>query len=82
MLLFQIKDFLNFVKKMYSDLPGHLPKIFNPKKVVKIADMSEVNLEPILKETFSTHQLQSEKKMPDGTTATVNVRLHYDNLFN
>ena len=78
MLLFQcaqqIQEFLTFVKSMYSDLPNHLDKIFEPKQPIHVSELSDVNLERYLKETFSTTPIQTEKKQPDGSPVTVSTQ--------
>lgn len=67
----QIQYFLQFVKSVYSELPKNLPKIFEPRPPLRVKDLSEVNIEVLLKETFTITAIQSEKKAADGTVVTV-----------
>lgn len=65
----EVQLFLSFVKQMYADLPKHLPKIFEPRASLRIHDMTEVNLEQLLSETYTVTQIQVEKK-PGENEAT------------
>ena len=56
---------------MYSELPKNLPKIFEPRPPLRVKDLSEINIEALLKETFTITAIQSEKKAADGTVVTV-----------
>lgn len=67
----QILQFLQFVKNMYRDLPNHMSKIFEPRQVIRVSDLSEVNVEALLQETFSITPIHTEKKLQDGTSITV-----------
>lgn len=58
---------------MYRDLPNHMSKIFEPRPVIRVSDLSEVNVDNLLKETFSITPIHTEKKLPDGTPITVNT---------
>ncbi|XP_033222256.1 transformation/transcription domain-associated protein [Belonocnema kinseyi] len=69
----EIQHFLQFVKSIYSELPKNLPKIFEPRPPLKVNDLSEINIEALLKETFTITVIQSEKKAPDGTAITYNL---------
>lgn len=69
----EIKNFLNFVKSIYSDLPNHMNKIFEPKAPIKVHDLSELNLEELLKETFTTTTIQVEKKNKDDVVTITDV---------
>lgn len=69
----EIQHFLHFVKGIYSDLPGHLNKIFEPKAPIKVNDLSELNLEELLKETFTTTTIQVEKKNKDDVVTITDV---------
>lgn len=66
----EIRDFLQFVKNIYKELPSHLNKIFEPRPSIKVKDLSEVNLEALLQETFTLTNIQVEKKAVDGTCAS------------
>ncbi|XP_050299225.1 transcription-associated protein 1 isoform X2 [Anthonomus grandis grandis] len=62
-----IQRFLQFVKSIYSNLPNHMPKIFEPKSQIKVKDLSDVNIDELLKETFTITGIQTEKRNKDGT---------------
>ncbi|KAK3867130.1 hypothetical protein Pcinc_027378 [Petrolisthes cinctipes] len=66
----EILQFLQFVKNMYRDLPNHMSKIFEPRQVIRVSDLSEVNVEALLQETFSITPIHTEKKLQDGTSIT------------
>ncbi|XP_015602005.1 transformation/transcription domain-associated protein [Cephus cinctus] len=69
----EIQHFLQFVKSIYSELPKHLPKIFEPRPPLRVKDLSEINIEALLRETFTITAIQSEKKAADGTVVTYNL---------
>lgn len=73
LFVLQIQYFLQFVKSVYSELPKNLPKIFEPRPPLRVKDLSEINIEALLKETFTITAIQSEKKAADGTVLTVNI---------
>jgi len=68
---------------VYSELPKNLSKIFEPRPPLRVKDLSEINIEALLKETFTITAIQSEKKAADGTVVTVSIFLIYliPNLF-
>ncbi|XP_071454988.1 transformation/transcription domain-associated protein [Hetaerina americana] len=68
-----ILHFLQFVKCIYRELPNHLNKIFEPRPPIRVKDLSEVNIEALLSETFTLTAIQSEKKTPDGTVISYNL---------
>nr|CAH7738954.1 unnamed protein product [Callosobruchus chinensis] len=57
-----IQRFLQFVKSIYSNLPNHMDKIFEPRPPIKVKDLSEVNME-----TFTMTIIQTETRNKDGT---------------
>ncbi|KAA0197800.1 hypothetical protein HAZT_HAZT001767 [Hyalella azteca] len=69
----QIKEFLAFVKTMYSELPNHLPKIFEPKQSLRVTDLAELDLDRLLTGTFAITPIQTEKKQADESPVTYNV---------
>lgn len=69
----EIQDFLQFVKSIYSDLPNHMNKIFEPKAPIKVGDLSELNLDELLNETFTTTTIQVEKKNKDDVVTITDV---------
>ena len=58
----EITHFLQFVKSIYKELPNHLTKIFEPKQPIKVKDLSELNVEALLGETFTTTTITIDKK--------------------
>lgn len=69
----EVQLFLAFVKQMYADLPKHLPKIFEPRTVIRINDMSEVNMEHLLSETYTITLIQVEKKPGESEVMSYNL---------
>ncbi|CAL4066669.1 unnamed protein product, partial [Meganyctiphanes norvegica] len=69
----EIQQFLQFVKNMYGDLPNHMNKIFEPRTPIRVTDLSEVNVDALLQETFTITPIHTEKKLQDGTSITYNV---------
>lgn len=69
----EIQQFLQFVKNMYRDLPNHMSKIFERPAAIRVSDLSEVNVDALLKETFTITPIHTEKKLPDGTSITYNL---------
>lgn len=67
----EIQFFLTFVKTIYSELPRHLPKIFEPRQSIRVSDVKDLNLEQLLAETYTITTIQVDKKSADGTVATV-----------
>lgn len=69
----EIQHFLHFVKSIYSELPKNLSKIFEPRAPLRVKSLSNVNLEPLLRETFTVTPIQSEEKNTDGSLVTVST---------
>ncbi|XP_008557972.1 transformation/transcription domain-associated protein [Microplitis demolitor] len=69
----EIQHFLQFVKSIYSELPKNLNKIFEPRPPIRVKDLSELNIEVLLRETFTITPIQSEKKASDGNLITYNL---------
>ncbi|KAL3212169.1 hypothetical protein MRX96_000807 [Rhipicephalus microplus] len=69
----EIQQFLEFVKTIYRELPNHLNAIFELRPPLKFKDLSELNLDAVLQETFTLTNVQLEKKGPDGSCASYNV---------
>ena len=49
----EITHFLQFVKNIFNKLPDHLNKIFVPRPEIKVKELSELNIETKLSETFT-----------------------------
>jgi transformation/transcription domain-associated protein len=69
----EIQQFLSFVKSIYLKLPNHLNKIFEPKPMMRVKELTEVNLDNLLAETYTLTPIVSEKKTADGTPITYNL---------
>lgn len=67
----EIQHFLQFVKSIYSELPNHLPKIFEPRPPIVVNELSEINLDELLQKTFTVTVIQTNTKMKDGTLISV-----------
>lgn len=64
---------MHFVKTIYSNLPNNMEKIFEPKVPIKVKDLSEVNVEELLKDTFTVTVIQTDKRNNDGTLIAVSI---------
>jgi len=71
----EITHFLQFVKSIYNELPNHLNKIFEPRGAIKVKDLTELNIEALLCETFTITTIQTEKKTPDNTGSNISYSL-------
>nr|KAG5693698.1 hypothetical protein BaRGS_008340 [Batillaria attramentaria] len=69
----EIQDFLQFVKGIYSSLPSHLPKIFEPRPQRKVKDMTEINVELWLQDIYTLTPVVTDKKNADGQNITYNI---------
>lgn len=69
----EIHMFLTLVKQIYSDLPKHMPKIFEPRPPIRVKDLKDLNLEQLLNETYTITPIQVEKKAGENTTANYNL---------
>ena len=66
----EITHFLQFVKSIYQKLPDkdHLNKIFDPRPQIKVKELSDLNIESELAQTFTITSIQTEKKAPESTS--------------
>ncbi|XP_058058029.1 transcription-associated protein 1 isoform X2 [Anopheles bellator] len=71
----EILDFLAYLKKIYTDLPKHMPVMLEPRQSIKLKDLKDLNLESLLPDIFTLTPLQVEKKLPDGKTTTASYNL-------
>lgn len=46
-------------------------KIFEPREQIKVKNLSELNMEELLKETFTMTSIQTEKRNKDDTLIAV-----------
>lgn len=56
-------------------------KIFEPRPPLKVKDLSEINIEELLKETFTMTIIQTEARNKDGTQNAVRKINVYFSLF-
>lgn len=49
-------------------------KIFEPRPPLKVKDLSEINIEELLKETFTMTIIQTDTRNKDGTLNAVSKR--------
>lgn len=69
----EIHLFLQLVKQIYSDLPTHMPKIFEPRPPIRVKDLKDVNLEQLLNETYTITPIQVEKKPCETNNSNYNL---------
>ena len=69
----EIQSFLQFVKGIYRDLPNQLNKIFEPKVPIKVKELSELNIEAVLAETYTATVVLTETRTPDGNNISYNL---------
>jgi hypothetical protein len=43
--------------------------IFEPRAGIRVKDLTEVNIEALLAETYTITPIHCEKKLPDGSTS-------------
>jgi len=67
---------MQFVRTVYQELPNHMSKIFEPRPALRVKDLSEINIEALLTETYTITTIQSEKKTADGTVISVSLSSH------
>ncbi len=71
----EITHFLQFVKSIYKELPSHMSKIFEPREPLKVNDLSELNVDALLEETFTMTSIQTTKK---STSTENNAQVTYN----
>jgi len=73
MLLYccQVQQFLRYVKDIYKKLPAFLPKIFEQRGQMKVHDLTEVNVDAALEETFTTTTILTEKRNAENQPISV-----------
>lgn len=71
MFLLQIQDFLKFVNQIYTNLPKHLGKIFEPRSQTKVKDIAEINVDALLQETYTVTTIITDKKNPENQSVSV-----------
>ncbi|XP_052826902.1 transformation/transcription domain-associated protein [Octopus bimaculoides] len=69
----EIQGFLQFVKKIYANLPNYLHKIFEPRQQIKVKDITEVNVDVYLQEIFTVTTIMTDKKNADNQSVSYNI---------
>lgn len=71
----EIHIFLTLVKQIYSDLPKHMPKIFEPRQPLRVKDLKDLNIDQLLNETYTITPIQviGEKKPGESGVANYNL---------
>ncbi|WAQ94362.1 TRRAP-like protein [Mya arenaria] len=67
----EIQDFLKFVNQIYTNLPNHLNKIFEPRSQTKVKDIAEINVEALLQETYTVTTIITDKKNADNQSVSL-----------
>ncbi|KAL9917178.1 transcription-associated protein Nipped-A isoform 1-T1 [Glossina fuscipes fuscipes] len=63
----EVQKFLILVKKIYTELPNHMNKIFEPAQQLRIKDLNELNMEQLLAETYAIRSIHVENPNDTGT---------------
>jgi len=58
---------LGFVKDIYTNLPNHLPSIFETSSDIWITDLKDLNFEVLLSEAYSTRAIHVEKQLDSNS---------------
>ncbi|XP_053373271.1 transformation/transcription domain-associated protein-like isoform X1 [Mercenaria mercenaria] len=69
----EIQDFLKFVNQIYTNLPTHLNKIFEPRSQIKVKDVAEINVDALLQETYTVTTIMTDKKNADNQSVSYNI---------
>ncbi|BFZ01386.1 hypothetical protein BsWGS_04423 [Bradybaena similaris] len=69
----EIADFMKFVKGIYSNLPSHLPRIFEPRSQKKVKDLSDINVEVWLQDIFTVTTVLTDKKNAENQSVQYNI---------
>jgi transformation/transcription domain-associated protein len=64
----EVQQFLNFVKLVYTELPGHMDKIFDPnlRGPIVVGEISQLNVTQALEERFSATPIHSDKRTAEN----------------
>lgn len=65
---------MKFVKGIYSNLPSHLPRIFEPRSQKKVKDLSDINVEVWLQDIFTVTTVLTDKKNAENQSVQVCIR--------
>ena len=77
----QVQQFLKYVKEIYKKLPNYLPKIFDQRGQIKVRDLTEVNIEVALEETFTITTILTEKKNAENQQISVSSICQFSMIF-
>ncbi|XP_035826346.1 transformation/transcription domain-associated protein isoform X2 [Aplysia californica] len=69
----EITEFMKFVKGIYSSLPSHLPRIFEPRSQKKVKDLSDINVEVWLQDIFTMTTVLTDKKNAENQSVQYNI---------
>jgi transformation/transcription domain-associated protein len=69
----EVQQFLNFIKNIYKEFPKNINLVFNFKPQIKVHDISDINIDALLDETFSSFQILTDKYTKDNQIVTFNV---------
>ncbi len=72
---------MKYVKEIYKKLPNYLPKIFDQRGQIKVRDLTEVNIEVALEETFTITTILTEKKNAENQQISVSSFCHFSMIF-
>ena len=62
---------MKFVKGIYSSLPNHLHRIFEPRSQKKVKDLSDINVEVWLQDIFTVTTVLTDKKNAENQSVQV-----------
>lgn len=66
---------MKFVKGIYSSLPNHLSRIFEPRSQKKVKDLSDINVEVWLQDIFTVTTVLTDKKNAENQSVQVRLLL-------
>ncbi|TMW44508.1 hypothetical protein DOY81_004448 [Sarcophaga bullata] len=69
----EVQQFLSLVKKIYTELPNHMNKIFEPTQQIRIKDLKELNIEQLLSETYAIKSIHVESPTDSVTFQMYNL---------
>ena len=61
------------MNQIYTSLPSHLNKIFEPRSQIKVKDIAEINIDALLQETFTVTTIMTDKKNADNQSVSVSL---------
>jgi hypothetical protein len=76
----EVQQFFNFIKNIYNEFPKYLNSIFNYKPSIQCHDISDIDLNSLLIETFSSLQITTDQHTKDNQLITVSFCLITDHF--